>query len=164
MTAKLHWLPKLMFLEDFGGYWEAYLEALYDVFKRDFVESSSEFKGRKLNLKRHPMISGKEATFWHIISEGTEEEERLPDMRRCERISWPRPIIDHNEDKAVKVWKNQRRGETRICLWLEKQDYLVVIAERESYLLFWTAYPVAREHTRRKLLKEYKKYTEGLSK
>ncbi|MNH30689.1 hypothetical protein D3C79_909980 [compost metagenome] len=45
---------------------------------------------KRLGLKRHPVIQGKEATFWHMISEGNDEAERLPDLRRCERIRWPR--------------------------------------------------------------------------
>lgn len=38
------------------------------------------------------MADGKEATFWHMIQEGRIEEDRTPDIRRCERIRWPKPI------------------------------------------------------------------------
>jgi len=49
--------------------------------------------GKRLGLKRHPMTQNKEATFWHMIQEGSVESERIPDIRRCERIRWPRPSV-----------------------------------------------------------------------
>ncbi|MEA2084901.1 MAG: hypothetical protein U9O82_11845 [Thermodesulfobacteriota bacterium] len=156
------WLPELVLLESFSGNWENYLEAVYNCFKQDFIDNRPVFEGIKLALKRHPLSSGKEATFWHLISEGQAEEERIPDMRRCERIRWPKPIIDNSKDTAIKCWKNVRRGETRICLWLEQHDYLAVLAERKGYLLLWTGYLVTRHHQKRKLQKEYEKYLKKL--
>ena len=149
------WLPPLVRFESWGGNWPKYLEALYAFFKRDFVDASPSFRGTCLRLKRHPLIEGKEATFWHLISEGQNESERLPDLRRCERIQWPRPVIENADEPVVKVWKNERRGESRICLWLEDAEYLVILAERKGYLLPWTAYPVTEAHRKRKLKKEY---------
>lgn len=113
------------------------------------------FRGEKLALKRDRLIEGKEATFWHIISEGRQEAERLPDLRRCERVRWPRPVVDHADAPELKVWCNHRHGEERVCLWFEAQDYLVVLARRKRYLLLWTAYPVTQEHTRGKLRREW---------
>jgi len=124
MTSLPDWLPPLVALADYGGDWERYLAALYDFFRQDFVDDKPLFEGRSLALKRLPTSQGKEATFWHLISEGRQEEERLPDLRRCERIRWIRRIIEHAADPAVKAWENERRGETRICLWLEQGDYL----------------------------------------
>jgi hypothetical protein len=149
------WLPALVTLADHGGDWNEYLAALYSYFTADFVADRQQFRGEKLALKRHPMIDGKEAAFWHIISEGKVEVERLPDMRRCERIRWPRPVIEHEAEPVVRVWKNRRGSEDRICLWLEAADYLVVLARRKGYLLLWTAYPVTEPHQKRKLQREY---------
>jgi len=150
------WLPPLVF---FSGNWERYLEVIYDYFKQDFIESKPRFKGRKLGLKKHPLEKGKEATFWHFISERRQEDERLPDLRRCERIRWPKPIIEHaNKYAPIKIWENKRGNETRILLWLEKQEYIVVLAERKGYLIPWTAYMVIEEHRKRKLQKEYETF------
>jgi len=109
-------------------------------------------------MKRHPESQGKAATFWHIISEGNIEENRLPDMRRCERIRWPRPVIEHSHENGVKVWKNIRGREIRICLWLESLEYLVILADRKDYVLLWTAYMVDKDHRRQKLQKEFEEY------
>ena len=150
------WLPALICLSDFGGDWNRYEEALYEVFCRDFLRARTTFGGMPVRLKRHPVMGGKEATFWHFTSEGQVEAQRLPDLRRCERIAWPKPVIERaGTDPAIKLWENERRGEKRACLWLEEEDYLVVLAIRESYVLPWTAYLVLEEHRKRKLRKEY---------
>lgn len=155
MTEQNSWLPPLVLLGDFGGEWVRYVEKVYDYFKHDFVDYKPIFRGRRLGLKRHPMSQGKEATFWHFTSEGSDEPNRTPDLRRCERIRWPRPIIELADTKGVKVWTSIRNNELRIHLWLESEDYVVVLADRRDYLLPWTAYPVTWDHTRRKLQKDY---------
>jgi len=158
MTEELEWLPPLVMLSDYSGDWFSYLNAIYAFFKQDFVDSKPVFKGRRLGLKRHPLAHGKEATFWHMIQEGAVEEDRTPDFRRCERIRWPRPIIEHDADKTIKVWANQRRGEQRICLWIEQENYLVILADRGEYILPWTAYLVEQPHRQQKLQREYEEY------
>lgn len=152
------WLPPLMLLSDYQGNWEIYIQALYKHFHHDFITRHLLFQGIKISLKRYPLEQGKEATFWHLISEGKVESERIPDLRRCERIRWPRPIIENSTDVMIKCWKNQRKGETRVCIWLEEEDYLVILAERKGYLLLWTAYLVTENHQKRKLQKEYENY------
>lgn len=152
------WLPGLVLFEAYGGDWDGYLEALYAFFKIDFIDSQPVFKGQRLGLKRHPLSEGKEATFWHLISEGKAEDERLVDFRRCERIRWPKPTIEHADEPVIKVWENERRGEKRICLWLEVEEYLVVLAQRRGYLLPWTAFLVTLPHEKRKRQKEYEEY------
>ena len=152
------WLPALVPFEKYGGDWQKYLDALYAYFKKDFIDSRPTYDGKRVGLKRHPLSQGKEATFWHLISEGDNEGDRLPDMRRCERIRWPRPIIEHSGEKELKVWKNVRNGETRICLWLESEEYLVILAERKEHVLPWTAYMVDKKHRKQKLQREFEEY------
>lgn len=158
MTDAPDWLPSLVLFNDYGGDWQAYLDAIYEFFKQDFVDSKPVFQGRRLGLKRHPLTHGKEATFWHLIQEGATEEDRTPDFRRCERIRWPKPIIEHDAENTIKIWSNQRRGEQRICLWFEQESYLVILADRGTYILPWTAYLVEQPHRQRKLQREYEEY------
>lgn len=152
------WLPPLVLLEDYGRSWSDYLDAIYDWFRRDFVESKPVFQGRRLGLKRHPVTNGKEATFWHVTSEGKDETARTPDLRRCERIRWPKPVIEHAGNSMVKYWVSVKRNEDRIHIWLEGLDYVVVLADRKGFLLLWTAFLVSRSHTRRKLQREYEAF------
>ncbi|MBT9555754.1 MAG: hypothetical protein IV100_06975 [Myxococcales bacterium] len=151
----LDWLPGLLHFESFDGDWERYIDAVYAVFRRDFVSSRPAFDGRPLNLKRHPISEGREATFWHFISEGQNEAERVPDLRRCERIAWPRPIIEAVTSGRVLCWPNTRGREQRFVLAVEDFSYVVILADRGHFLLPWTAYCVERDHQRRKLQKEW---------
>lgn len=152
------WLPPLVLFADHRGNWDVYVEVLYKYYREDFVDSRPVFGSQNVFTKRYPLELGKEATFWHLISEGKVEQDRIPDLRRCERIRWPRPTIQHATDSGVKMWQNQRRDETRVCIWCEEAEFLVVLAKRPTYYLLWTAYPVVEEHRKRKLRKEYEAY------
>ncbi|MCX7801333.1 MAG: hypothetical protein N2109_13465 [Fimbriimonadales bacterium] len=149
-------MPALMLLASYGGDWSRYLEALYSQFCQDWIHAPpAPFDGKRVALKRRPAIKGKEATFWHFITEGPTESARVPDLRRCERIPWPRPIVDAVDDGRLRCWKTTRKNEERYVLALEDFSYVVVIADRGEYVLPWTAYPVDRAHQRRKLAREY---------
>lgn len=161
------WLPELICLADFGGNWNAYFDAVYQCFVRDFIASKPVFRGKALGLKRIPYTDGREATFWHLISKGddeeTDEDDRTPDLRRCERIAWPKPVIEHETDATLKVWEQPYRSELRVHIWVEAKDYVVVLARRKAgkpdeYVLPWTAYVVDSDQYRRKLQKRFTKY------
>jgi hypothetical protein len=134
------------------------LDALYERFVVDFVQSKPCFRKHQLSLKRHPLSEGREATFWHMIAEGRDESNRTLDSDRCERISWVRAVIENANDPRVLVWENTRGKERRICLWLEEQEYVVILADRRGYLLPWTAYTVTQPHRKRKFRKEYEQW------
>ncbi len=153
-----NWLPPRIELNAYGGNWSLYLDAIYTVFKGDFVNSKPLFRGVRLGLKKHPLRDGKECTFWHFISKGSAESIRTPNLSRCERIPWARPTIEHESDSSIKIWENKRRNEDRILIYLEPEAYLVILAKRKGYLLPWTAYIIEQEHRRRKLLREYEAY------
>jgi len=61
----------------------------------------------------------------------------------------------------VKYWVSVKRKEDRIHIWLEEEDYVVVLADRGDFLLPWTAFLVTRQHTKQKLRKEYETYWEN---
>jgi hypothetical protein len=152
------WLPELVTLDEYGGHWEEYLNALYGIFLNDFVRAATFYKNEEIKTKRHPEINGQSATFWHIISEGQVETERTPNLRRCERIAWPKPILEHIEEPIIREWIEEQRGEQRIHIWLESEGYLVVLAKRNGYILLWTAYFVEEEHYKRKLMRRWEQY------
>lgn len=104
MPTDIFSLPDLVLLDSYNGVFENYLEAVYTYFRTDFVESKPVFRGIRLGLKKIPMSEGKEATFWHFISEGEDENSRNADITRMERIRWPKPIINSSENSYFKVW------------------------------------------------------------
>lgn len=158
MASYPEWIPELVYLEDFGGDFETYFEHVYELFKNDFINSKPEFRGRIIGLKRLPIEKGKVRAFWHVTHEGEVEADRIPDLRRFERIKWPRPIILNNRDPRIKCWRNKRNGEQRILLYLEEFRYLVVLADRGDYVLLWTTYVIEQSSRHEKLLKEYRRY------
>jgi len=157
-------LPPLVLLEDSTGDWFKYVDLVYAYFCGDFVRDRPTYRGTRLGLKRYSLTQGKEVTFWHMISAGKVESERTPELRRCERIRWPRPLIEQCQRDGVKVWEEERSAsERRIHLWLEDHDYVVVLARRRAgttheYLLPWTAYVVDSGHSRKNLQRRFEKW------
>lgn len=157
------WLPPLVEISDYDGDWKKYLQALYEVFSHDFVDNMPQFEERPVQNKWHPLIDGKEYTFWHCISTGSVEKDRIPDFNKCKRIRWPRPVIEAVVNGRVRYWRNERRNkrrgkEKRVVIALEDFSYVVILAERgKGYFLLWTQYPVQQEHQRRKLEGEWRK-------
>lgn len=152
------WLPALFCLNDCHGNWQVYLDQIYEYYLDDFIRSRTIFNGQRVGARRHPQVEGKDACFWHIISEGEVEAERTPDMRRCERIRWPKPVIQECIGRELKLWETKRGPDKRMIISLADFSYLVVIAMRKNYLLLITAFPIERAHRRKKMEGEYLAY------
>jgi len=151
-------VPSLITLNEYGGNFAEFFEAVYEIFKKDFVDSKPNFQGTKLGLKKYPLVDGKEYTFYHFTHKGNIEVSREPDLRRMERIKYPRPMIDNSIDTSLKVWRNKRKSGNRILIFSESESYLVVLADRGNYLLPWTAYYIEENNRKRRLIKEYETY------
>jgi hypothetical protein len=161
------WPPLGKHLNDFGGAWESYQEQLYAQYARDFHDSVPMWPvgAKRFSIKRQPLVGGQCHTFWHIITEGDDEESRTPDLVRCERISWPRLILDEfartypaQSSDSIAWWIEPRGGEVRYHIALADFSYLVVVADRTDYVLLWTAFPIEREHQRRRKTAAYEAY------
>lgn len=156
----ISWLPPLVTFAEYGGNWDAYLQAIYGHFCQDFhCTPPPEFNGTTVRLKRHPMEAGKEATFWHFVSTGATEADRDIDLRRCERIRWPRALMDNVLDPELLVWDEPRGSEIRTHILCEEHRYLLVVANRSGFVLPWTGYPLDHANQVDKLIKRWKAYT-----
>ncbi|WP_133012423.1 hypothetical protein [Marinomonas flavescens] len=151
------WLPDLVLLKDHDNERDRYLEAVYAFFEQDFVLSKPVFRGTRLGLKRHPERDGKSATFWHMTTTGAIEDKRELDHFRCERIRWPRPIIENDLHPSLKIWSESKGKNQRIHIWYEAEGYLVVLDDRGDYILPWTAFYVERKHQREKYNKRWER-------
>jgi len=156
------WLPEEF---QYDGNWEEFIECVYQVFKQDFMQTQPSYQGRIVTCDTK-IIDGKEAGFWHIVQRHDSQlNERLPDLRRCSRIPWPKPIIENNSSPILSVWRVDRKKagkprQKRILIWLEEFDYLVVLAERKRVVVLVTAYCTDIESHKNKLRKERDKYYE----
>lgn len=157
------WLPELICLHDHENEWHGYLEAVYQVFRRDFILSQPKFQGCWVRCRRDPLEEEKEAGFWHCTSSGPDEAKRIPDFRRMERIAWVRSIIEHADTPEVAVWVRRDGSEPRWHLWF-REEFMVVLGERTRqrdgfrYFQLITAFETLLEHQRRKRRKEHMKW------
>ena len=169
------YLPPQILLSEYGGDFEVFIEEAYNLFMEDFKRGNVFFRGKKVVLKRHPMRGNKEASFYHATSEGKVEDERTPDLRRCERIRWIRPIITKADEWDLKVWEQERtakRGKaTRVIIWYEgenedgtKENYFVILDKRPDFYLLWTTFEITIKHQLRSKEKEYKRWLEAQKK
>lgn len=158
MTDSPQWLPELLSLDNWQGNWSRYLDDIYGFFLKGFVDTDAALFENRVTVESKFAKDGKHVVFWHLISEGKEEDSRMPDTRRCERIQWPRAIIDHASAAGVLYWETRKKRQKRAFLWLRyaSSSYLVVLRKGGTYYQLITAYPVTRDHTDRKLLAEYK--------
>ena len=144
-------LPALVPFSAYGDC-ASYLAGLYAYFEADFITSTPSFESKRWAVKRQPLIMGKEATFWHIISRADNRSGARPAVEmRCERIRWPRAMIDRHRDGSFRVWQNTRGRSTRILIALPDFSYVTILEDRGSYVMLWTAYCV--DGSRRKQLR-----------
>lgn len=154
-------LPELILLENYGGDYKSFIQAVYMAFQRDFVQYKTKFRGEELRLKWHPIYQDKAYTFYHMTHKGDDEQNREPDLRRCERMPWARPVIENCDMWNLKIWPQIRKGSNRLCIWLDLEDepdYIIILDVRKDYKLLWTAFVVEYEHEKRKKQKEYEEW------
>lgn len=140
-------LPDLL---DFTGDWNAYVDEVYQAFLDDIVNGNLVFQEMKISCQYRPPTMGKHFGFWHVISEGDEEEERTPDLRRCERIRWIAYLIANAvSSDEISWWENKRGRNTHVVIWHEMGNFVVILAKRKDYYLLKTAYCVQTNRSRR---------------
>lgn len=154
------WLPPLM-LADNSGDWARYIDEVYAVFHGDFIARTASYAGRKILLLGYDAkrIAGKERRFWHCVSEGDIEEDRVLDFRRCERVPWIRPVIDNVADVLVDVWiEHQGRKGLRPHLWFN-EEFLVVLERlwKGDFRLITTLHTL-QDHQKSKYRKRRKEW------
>lgn len=155
MVSAPEWLPQPI---DMASYSAENLETVYQRFCRDFLRSRCVFCDKPVLIASSHIVRMKEQTFWHIVSEGGTEDDRLVSLERCRRINWIRPILENCQDDNIWRWVDIKNRSTRVKLWLRDPSFLVILDEGKTQYRLVTAYPVTREHTRTKLQREYEAF------
>lgn len=150
--------PALLLIE---GDWQSYEDAIYEAFLESFVRPDVTFRGCSVSAPYRPESRGKHFSFWHVISEAPHpgnrnEEERVPDFRRCERIRWITWAIQgaDAEQDGISWWENQRGRDTHVVIWAERWDFAVILGKRRDYYVLKTAYSNLRPSRIRAFEKE----------
>lgn len=150
--------PELLLLHNFQGNFQKYMDASYVIFKNDFINTHPFYENLIVSVKRYPEVDGMHKTFYHITHEGEDEENRQPDVRRMERIRFPKFLIENCKHNEILTWKNTRGRDERTVLFNEAENYIVILTNRGDYYMFITAYFIEQPHRKQKLLAEYEAY------
>lgn len=149
------WLPPLVLSRDYCDF-DDYLGALYGFFAEDFIKSNPSLLGRPVRSKRVEPYKQKDHSFWHCIEKAIPGAKICEDNREiqfplCERIRWPRPIIEQAlSSDDVLAWTETRSGsgtKERVHLFVPKEKYVVVLEPRKvspggipGYYYIWTTF------------------------
>ena len=156
-------LGPIVELSQYNGNYIVYEEYLYRVFKTDLYNRKVFFNNKPISLKRFPEQLGKEFSFYHLICKDFNhtgnEEEREPDLRRCERLHWIKPGIETNHlvtcnQQCFVAYKKRVKNKDRIHLLNKADRYMIVLEEREDYYLLVTAYYIEYENTLKRKIEE----------
>jgi hypothetical protein len=154
MTTKPAWLPDMF---PVNPWTEQTFDLLYAIFRRDFIESQPCYRGCTVWFFPEK-AADKELVFWHLTSRDDKETgERLPDLRRSERLPWARPMLDNADKLEILDWDYEEGdGTIKTYVWLKDNDYLTILKKypdgrRRLITSFWIDY----QNTRRKLEKKY---------
>lgn len=149
-----NWLPNLFMVDPWTH--DTY-DALYQLFRDDFVESQIDYQG--YNVWFFPeMEDGKEKVFWHLTSRVDKETgDRLPDLRRSERLPWVKPMLENHFHSEVLAWDHEEGdGSVKTYVWLKNFDFVVIMKkylDRRRRLI--TSYCVEYPNAKKKLMKKY---------
>lgn len=156
------WLPEIVSMDKYANDWQEYEKYLYSIFERDFIFNPPIFNGKILKLKSKDSdvnISNRK-NFEHITEKSVENkesnkehfDERLPDLRRCERIEWHKKIIENfpckeNCENCQKILYYEFIFDNRIRAALIFADvkFKVIIEYRNNYNIFITGYYIDRQ-------------------
>ena len=109
MSVNINLLPEIIPFNNFGN-WDVYMDVLYAIFKRDFIDSKPKVGQVLFRLKYQPVFQDRAYTFYHMTHKGNIEDERIPDMRRSERVPWCRPTIENADAYNLCFWEEERKG------------------------------------------------------
>jgi len=151
-------------LLDFDGDWHEFENSLFTIFKRDFLDNNTYFKGCIVHPRKHRFIRGKPESFFHITHKNSTHYDlnnpALPDFDRCKRLEWIKQIIEHHGCKdiccsGIKYYFKDGRDH----LLFEEERYLVVLEKtnNNSYHLI-TAFYCQYNNALRKKIKDYYQY------
>jgi hypothetical protein len=158
------WLPELYDTDPFDleddAERESCLDALYAIFRADFVESRPTLNALPVTHYSGPGCGdGRGEAFWHLTTKETlgRGSLRERDWDRCRRIRWPRPVIEAIVSRSdIKFWRTSGvRQKARLHLALSDFSYVVILEDRPSEAILVSAFPATYSNYRRDLEREW---------
>lgn len=139
----LDWLPEIVAVNPWT---DTTYEKLYEIFCRDIRDHDLRYLDCEVWCFKDKE-DGKEGIFWHLTSrefkpksiprrkrkffppdQECSQPERLPDPRRCERLSWVRPMIENPAKPDVLAWDYEEGDRTiKTYIWLKEEGFVVIM-------------------------------------
>ncbi len=131
----------------------------YSVFTQDFVTNHPYYLSKRIDFDRRVINDGKEEGFWHLVTrEKSGVTNRLPEKDRARCIPWIRPIIENSHYNCVTSFRYlEGSGKERTYLWVEDEDYVVILEERRTAFTLVTSFNVDQPWKRKSLRKKVSK-------
>ena len=166
---KCKWLPEIIECKDFSK-WNEYLDELYKIFQKDFIEDRIMFEGKCVNYRKAPMDGKYEHTFIHLthkdeFHKSDDPNDRIPDPRRAERIRWHKAIIEHFPCKEtcencekILYFEEYNKKNIKAYFLFKDVKFIIKKKKREKYNLLITGYYIEYDNAMRKYIEKYEKY------
>jgi len=152
---KPDWLPDLLCVSPWKN--DTY-DTLYKLFKLDFLKSCPLYMGKKILIPKEKEY-GKEKIFWHLTSKYDKKTgNRIPDLKRAERLLWIKPIIEKAGKSGIKDWDYPEGSNViKTYVWFGSGNFVVIMKKlnRDRRLLI-TAYYTDYNNARIKLDKKFR--------
>lgn len=137
-----------------------YLKDLYPIYEMEIANGSFSFHGKPVHVFTELNMNLQHQTFEHLTTKGNTD--RLYNTKRCERLVWIRDILadlcngctNYHVFRDTKVKTNKN---PRYIIWCTKEDYVIVLEERQKDVMLITAYCVLYPNKRRELEDKYQK-------
>lgn len=121
------------------GEWGEVCARLYDEFEGALKRPPRlKIKGKLIVFDGRKLDDDKEEGFWHLVSRGKGEDRNF-DPARARRLCWVRPMVQGDIPDVVKFEYSDGKN-NKIYIWLVDDDYVIVLAEKQSVVLLVTAF------------------------
>lgn len=137
------WLPEIAAVNPWT---EDTYEMFYAIFCRDIRDYNLRYNDNDVWIFPDTE-GGKEIIFWHLTTRDVKrqkiprrkrryypegqtgtETERLPDLRRCERLPWVKSLIEHPSEPEVLAWDYEEGDRTiKTYVWIKDNDFVVIM-------------------------------------
>jgi len=140
---------------------KSYLTSLYPIYKENIADGNFMFHGKPIHFFTELNHNLQHQSFEHLTTKGSYD--RLFNIKRCERILWIRDILSSicNHCTDLRIFRDSKwkpgKDVKRYIIWCIKEDYAIVLEERQKYVMLITAYCVLYPNKRDEFEREYQK-------
>lgn len=150
--------------------WNSYLEKLYSsIFKPQFIDTKPVFMGWSVLSRKEPMDGEWEHGFTHmthvdLLHTSNNPNDRIPDLRRSERLNWVKPMIENYECSVEKqcgkilYWEEMYRGRVRCNLLFPSERFHIVLERARNVYFIITSFYIEKDWELNKRIKKYETY------